>query len=144
VFCQGPLKWNFGVHNTMVYLSGNIPSGTYDHTRLANLSFGWVAVDGGAGYTYLDPTSGREFSVVGGLTYNFMNQALQYQNGIDFHVDWGASQFIGKNVPAGSPAISFSSSPATAALAQRSAISRDVLGRRSVSFSRLARSIKAT
>jgi hypothetical protein len=24
------LKWNFGVHNTMVYFTGNIPSGTYD------------------------------------------------------------------------------------------------------------------
>jgi outer membrane putative beta-barrel porin/alpha-amylase len=53
-----------------------------NNTGLANLSFGFVAVDGGAGYTYLDPTSGREFSVVGGLTYNFMNQALQYKNGI--------------------------------------------------------------
>src|SRR5262249_1947214 len=26
-----------------------------------------------------------------------MNPDLQYQNGIDFHLDWGASQFIGKN-----------------------------------------------
>ena len=27
---SGALKWNFGVHNTMVYFTGNIPSGTYD------------------------------------------------------------------------------------------------------------------
>jgi hypothetical protein len=101
VFYQGTLKWNQGVHNTMVYLTGNIPSGTYDHTRLANLSFGWVAVDGGAGYTYFDPKSGHEFSVVGGLTYNFINHDLQYQNGIDFHVDWAASQFVSKNVQIG-------------------------------------------
>ena len=38
----------------MVYVTGNIPSGTYNSTRLANLSFGFVAVDGGVGYTYLD------------------------------------------------------------------------------------------
>jgi hypothetical protein len=63
VFYQGTLKWNQGVHNTMTY---NIPSGTYDNTRLANLSFGWVAVDGGAGYTYFDPKTGHEFSIVGG------------------------------------------------------------------------------
>src|SRR5262249_28463724 len=87
VFYEGTLKWNQGVHNEMVYITGNIPSGTYDPDRLANLSFGFPAVDAGAGYTYLDLKTGHEFSVVGGLTYNFMNGGLQYQNGIDFHVD---------------------------------------------------------
>jgi hypothetical protein len=62
---------------------------------------GFVAYDAGAGYTYLDPKTGHEFSVVGGLTYSLMNPDLQYQNGIDFHVDWGASQFISKNVHLG-------------------------------------------
>jgi hypothetical protein len=101
VFYQGTLKWNQRVHNTMVYVTGNIPSGTYDNSRLANLSFGWVAVDGGAGYTYFDPKTGHEFSVVGGLTYNFMNHDQQYQNGIDFHLDGAASQFVSKNVQIG-------------------------------------------
>ncbi len=101
VFYQGTLKWNQGVHNEMIYVTGNIPSGTYDSTRLANLGFGFVAVDGGVGYTYLDPKTGHEFSVVGGLTYSFINPDLQYQNGIDFHVDWGASQFVSKNVQIG-------------------------------------------
>jgi hypothetical protein len=101
VFYQGSLKWSQGVHNEMVYVSGNIPSGTYDPNRLANLSFGFTAVDFGAGYTYLDPKSGHEFSVVGGLTYSGTNNALQYQNGIDFHLDWGASQFISKTVHVG-------------------------------------------
>jgi hypothetical protein len=101
VFYQGTLKWNQGVHNEMVYVTGNIPSGTYDPNRLANLSFGFTAVDVGAGYTYLDSKTGHEFSVAGGLTYSGMNSALQYQNGIDFHVDWGASQFISKTVHIG-------------------------------------------
>jgi hypothetical protein len=98
IFYQGTLKWNQGVHNEMVYVTGNIPSGTYDSTRLANLSFGFVAVDAGAGYTYLDPKTGHEFSIVGGFTYNFENVSTQYQNGIDFHIDWAASQFVSKNV----------------------------------------------
>jgi hypothetical protein len=63
----------------MLYVSGNIPSDTYDPNRLSNLSFEFIAVDFGAGYTYLDPKSGHEFSVVGGLTYSGMNEALQYQ-----------------------------------------------------------------
>jgi hypothetical protein len=101
LFYQGTLKWNQGVHNEMVYVTGNLPTGTYDSSRLANLSFGFVAVDAGAGYTYLDPKTGHEFSIVGGFTYNFENTSLQYQNGIDFHVDWAASQFVSKNVLVG-------------------------------------------
>jgi hypothetical protein len=101
VFYQGALKWNQGVNNEMVYITGNIPSGTYDATRLANLSFGYVAVDGGGGYTYFDPKTGHEFSIVAGITYNGINPDLQYQNGIDFHLEWGASQFISKNVQLG-------------------------------------------
>lgn len=101
VYYQGTLKWNQGVNNEMVYVTGNIPSGTYDPNRLANLNLGFPAVDAGVGYTYLDPKSGHEFSVVGGLTYSAMNPYLQYQNGIDFHVDWAASQFISKNVHVG-------------------------------------------
>jgi len=101
VFYQGTLKWNQGVHNELVYITGNIPSGTYDSSRLANSSFGFPAIDAGVGYTYLDPKSGHEFSVVGGLTYSFMNGALQYQNGMDFHVDWAASQFVSKTVHIG-------------------------------------------
>jgi hypothetical protein len=101
VYYQGTLKWNQGVHNEMVYLTGNIPSGTYDPNRLANLNLGFVAWDAGAGYTYLDLKTGHEFSVVGGFTYSLPNPFLQYQNGIDFHVDWAASQFVSKNVHIG-------------------------------------------
>ena len=101
VFYQGTLKWNHGVHNTMVYVTGNVPSGTYDPGRLANLSFGFVAVDAGAGYTYLNPQTGHEFSVVGGLTYSGINRDTQYRNGIDSHVDWAASQFINQHVHIG-------------------------------------------
>ncbi len=101
VFYQGTLKWNQGVNNEMVYIAGNIPSGTYDPNRLANLSFGFWGVDTGAGYTYFDPKAGHEFSIVSGVTWSAMNPFLQYQNGIDFHVDWAASQFITKSVLVG-------------------------------------------
>ena len=101
VFYQGALKWNQGVHNEMVYVTGNIPSGTYDPNRLANLNLGFVGWDAGAGYTYFDPKAGHEFSVVGGFTYSLPNPYLQYQNGIDFHVDWAASQFLSKTFQVG-------------------------------------------
>jgi len=95
------LKWNHDVHNYMVYATGNIPVGAYDPNRLANLSIGHGAIDGGVGYTYFNPLTGHEFSGVLGFTYNLKNTATQYQNGVDMHFDWGASQFLTKQVQVG-------------------------------------------
>ncbi len=44
---------------------------------------------------------GHEISGVLGFTYNLMNQSTQYQNGVDMHFDWGASQFLTKQVQVG-------------------------------------------
>ena len=71
----------------MTYVTGDIPVGAYDSSRLANLSIGHGAIDGGAGYTYFNPQTGHEFSAVGGFTYNFKNTDTQYRNGVDFHLD---------------------------------------------------------
>ncbi len=73
----------------MTYLTGDIPVGAYDPARLTNLGIGHAAIDSGGGYTYFNPATGHEFSAVAGFTYNFKNRDTQYQNGIDFHVDWG-------------------------------------------------------
>ena len=98
LYPMATLKWNAGVHNFMTYVTGDIPVGAYDPNRLANIGIGHGAIDGGGGYTYLNPQTGEEFSAVAGFTYNFKNQDTQYQNGIDFHVDWGASKFLSKQV----------------------------------------------
>ena len=90
------LKWNAGVHNFMTYVTGDIPVGAYDSTRLSNIGIGHGAIDGGVGYTYFDPTKGHEFSAVAGLTYNLTNPSTNYQSGVDFHLDWAASQFLSK------------------------------------------------
>jgi hypothetical protein len=101
LYPMATLKWHQGVHNFMTYVTGDIPIGTYDSTRLSNIGIGHGAIDGGGGYTYADLKSGREFSVVTGLTYNFRNPSTDYQSGIDWHLDWGASQFISKQVHIG-------------------------------------------
>jgi hypothetical protein len=93
---QFSLRWNKGVDNWMVYITGDIPVGAYDPNRLANLGIGHGAIDAGAGYTYFNPQTGREFSAVLGFTYNFENTDTQYQNGVDMHLDWGTSRFVTK------------------------------------------------
>jgi hypothetical protein len=90
------LRWNNGVHNYMTYVTGDVPVGAYDSNRLSNIGIGHGAIDSGFGYTYLNPQTGQEFSGVLGFTYNFENTATNYQNGVDMHFDWGASQFLTK------------------------------------------------
>ncbi len=98
---QATLKWNSGVNNFMIYGTGDIPVGAYDPNRLANIGIGHGAIDGGAGYSYLNPATGWEFSATGGLTYNFENISTQYQNGVDGHLDWGLSRFLTKQFDIG-------------------------------------------
>lgn len=98
LYPQASLRWNQGVHNFMTYVTGDIPVGAYDSSRLANLGLGHGAIDGGAGYTYFNPQTGHEFSAVGGFTYNFKNTDTQYRNGVDFHLDGAFSQFLSKQV----------------------------------------------
>lgn len=94
-------KWVVDVHNFMAYAAGNIPVGSYDPSRLATTGLGHWAVDGGLGYTYYEDKSGREFSAVLGLTYNFMNPSTAYQSGVDLHLDLSASQALNDSFYAG-------------------------------------------
>lgn len=96
LFPQANLRWNAGVHNFMLYGMSNIRVGSYESTRLANTGLGFQAWDGGGAYTYLDPTKGHEFSATFGVTYNNWNHDTNYRNGIDWHLDVGAAQFLNK------------------------------------------------
>lgn len=84
------LKWQFGPHNVMAYVTGNIPTGYYDPETLAGVAAGHWAADGGFAYTW-DGGQGLEFSLTAGATYNFINPTTLYQNGVDGHVELGAS-----------------------------------------------------
>ena len=90
------LRWNFGVNNFMTYITGNLTTGRYDPTRIANLGIGHNAIDAGGAYTYFNQKTGFEFSTALGFTYNFKNEHTQYQNGVNMHLDLGISQFLTK------------------------------------------------
>jgi hypothetical protein len=101
LYPMATLRWNEGVHNYMLFVDGDIPVGLYNSSNLANIGIGHGAIDAGGAYTYFNPQTGREFSVASGVTYNFINPSTQYQNGIDAHVDWAASQFLTKQFQIG-------------------------------------------
>ncbi len=95
------LRWNHGTDNWMIYGAGDIPVGAYDSTRLANIGIGHGAADAGVGYTYLNQQTGHEFTAVLGFTANLENTSTNYTNGVDMHLDWGASQFLSKQLMVG-------------------------------------------
>jgi hypothetical protein len=101
LYPQFALRWNNGVNNFMAYVTGDVPVGTYSSSSLANIGNGHGAIDAGGGYTYFDPQTGHELSAVLGFTYNLVDPSTQYQNGVDMHLDWGASQFLTKQVQVG-------------------------------------------
>ena len=101
LYPSASLRWNHGNHNTMVYTMLGLPVGSYDAERLASIGTNHWAVDVGGGYTYLNMDTGREFSATLGFTYNFENPDTDYQNGIDAHLDWGASKFLNEQVHLG-------------------------------------------
>src|SRR6201992_2328495 len=98
---QFALRWNAGVNNYMTYITGDIPVGAYQSNRLSNIGIGHGAIDAGGGYTYFNQGTGHELSGGLGFTYNFLNTATQYQSGVDLHFDWGASQFLTKQIQVG-------------------------------------------
>jgi hypothetical protein len=98
---QFALRWNSGVNNYMTYITGDVPVGDYSSTSLSNIGIGHGAVDAGGGYTYFNLQTGHELSAVLGVTYNLINPSTQYQNGVDMHLDWGASQFLTQQVQVG-------------------------------------------
>jgi hypothetical protein len=139
LYPQAIIRWNNGVHNWLVYGTGDIPVGEYSSSNLANIGIGHGAADGGSGYTYFDPKTGHEFSAVTGFTYNLIDPSTGYQNGIDWHLDWGASQFLSKQVLVGAVGYSISRSLPTMAAARcyaRSNRESSALARKSATFSR--------
>lgn len=98
LYPMAQLFWNKGVHNWMAYVTGDIPVGAYDPDRLSNLGLGHAAIDVGGAYTYLDTTTGWEFSATAGLTYNFENTETDYTSGIDSHLDVGMSHFLNEQL----------------------------------------------
>jgi hypothetical protein len=94
LYPSASLRWNRGNHNYLGYLMLGVPVGSYQVGRLANLGINHWSVDTGGGYTYFNQKNGREFSALAGLTYNFENPDTDYRNGVDAHLDWGASQFL--------------------------------------------------
>jgi hypothetical protein len=97
IYPLASLTWNKGNNNFKTYVTGDIPVGAYSPTSLSGIGIGHGAMDAGGGYTFLNNTTGLEFSAIAGATYNLENKQTNYKNGVDSHLDWSVSQFLSQN-----------------------------------------------
>lgn len=88
------IAWRDGTNNYLLYLTGNLPTGSFEKRNMANMGLGHYSIDVGGGYTYLDRKTGTEASILLGTTYNWGYDDLPYQNGINGHVDFSWSRFV--------------------------------------------------
>lgn len=94
LYPMGSVRWRDADDNYMVYTTFNIPVGSYDSDKIANMGLGHWAWDAGGAYTYYDEKDGQEISATLGFTYNFKNTHTDYQSGVDTHFDFAGAQFI--------------------------------------------------
>lgn len=105
----GSWSWRDDSNHFSLYLTGAIPTGSYDSNRVINSALGFSAIDGGFAYTMFDRKSGWEASVLAGATYNWTNNrwrdlaggSVSYQNGADWHVDYSVSKFVSPHLSLG-------------------------------------------
>ena len=97
---EAQIAWTRGNHNWMTYVTGNIPSGAYQSSRLSNIGLGHSAVDIGGAYTYSND-AGTESSAVLGFTYNGENPHTSVRSGFDSHLDFSVSQSLSPRLQLG-------------------------------------------
>ncbi len=95
------LGWQHGAHSWAVYLTGNVPTGRYDATRLANTGLGHAALDAGVVHSWESPTSGHSVSTAFGVTGNFTNPDTDYRSGADAHLGVSAMTPVSPSFRAG-------------------------------------------
>ena len=92
------LLWSRGVNNYMAYVTGNVPAGDY---RVRHRFPIWDSDTArstlGAAIPISIKRQGTKSRASPALpTISGGNPATQYQSGIDFHFDWGASHYLTK------------------------------------------------
>ncbi|MEP4485586.1 MAG: transporter [Halioglobus sp.] len=77
------------------------PTGDYDKTNSINAGLNYWSFDSNIAVTYLNPTSGWEFSGNLGYIYNTENSATDYQSGEEIHVDFAINRYLSESLALG-------------------------------------------
>lgn len=90
------LGWQAGDLAYTVWLQAVTPTGRYDPTFSPNTGFNRPGIDTGLAATWTDKATKLQFNGAAGFTFNFENEATNYQTGTEFHFEWAIGYELSK------------------------------------------------
>jgi hypothetical protein len=95
------LGWQHGSFSHLVYIQGALPTGRYDIGFAPNIGLNRPGIDTGWAFTFTDKSTKLQFNGALGVTFNFENEATNYQSGNDFHFEWAIGREIAQGLVVG-------------------------------------------
>lgn len=88
------LGWQQGDFAHTAYVQVLAPSGRYKVGFQPDIGLNRPGIDTGWAFTWTEKTSKLQFNGAAGVTFNFENEATNYQSGTDFHFEWAVGREI--------------------------------------------------
>jgi hypothetical protein len=95
------LYWNRDNLHMSLLQAVITPTGDYDVGNLINHGLNYWSFDTNFAFTYLNPETGRDFSINIGHIYNSRNDDTDYQTGQELHFDVAFNQFLSETLAIG-------------------------------------------
>lgn len=92
------LGWDVGDFSHTIYLQGVFPTGRYDTGFSPSIGLNRPGIDTGWAFTWTEKTSKLQFNGAFGVTFNFENEATDYDSGTDFHFEWAVGREVCKGL----------------------------------------------
>lgn len=90
------IGWKAGEFQWMWTETIVVPTGGYDEDNLANMGYNHWALDSSFAFNWLRAARGLEIAASAGMMINGTNDATDYQNGNEFHLDYVVNQYFSK------------------------------------------------
>ncbi len=100
-FIPASFYWNSGNFHANLYALIIAPTGQYSTGNLVNIGRNYWTADLVGAFTWFNPESGTEISVVPGLMFNTENPDTNYKTGTEFHMDFMFNQFVSEDLALG-------------------------------------------
>jgi hypothetical protein len=91
---RAQLGWQQGDFAHLGYVQVVAPSGRYDVGFVPIIGLNRPGIDMGWSFTWTEKTSKLQFNGTTGITFNFENNATDYNSGTDFHAEWAIGRDI--------------------------------------------------
>jgi hypothetical protein len=98
---RAQLGWQQGDLAYTLWVQAVTPTGRYSPTFSPSIGLHRPGIDTGLAVTYTHKPSQLQFNGAAGVTFNFRNDATDYQTGTEFHFEWAIGYELSKGLIVG-------------------------------------------